>query len=104
MVRTTPKQTERRTKVTGRSEAEKQMVVLNEVCKAGGRITLLLVTGTGLFKPKGPGSLLSDPYGPERCILLGVRVFGPRSRFTITPKRSIISVLDGLHSNQIFNP
>lgn len=41
--------------MTGRGEAQKQMVVLNEVCKAGGRITLLLVTDTGLLKLKGPG-------------------------------------------------
>lgn len=71
--------------MTGRGEAQKQMVVLNEVCKAGGRITLLLVTDTGLG-----GSLISDPYGPERYILLGVREFGPsRSRFTIIPRCSI---------------
>lgn len=50
-----PKTNKRGEKVTGRGEAENQMVVLNEVCKAGGRITLLLVTGTGLQKLKGPG-------------------------------------------------
>lgn len=49
-----PQNKQRGEKVTGRSEAEKQMVELNQVCKAGGRITLLLVTGTGMLKLKGP--------------------------------------------------
>lgn len=49
MVRTTQNKQRREE----RNKTEKQMVVLNEVCKDGGRVTLLLVTGTGQLKLKG---------------------------------------------------